>query len=136
MDLVGHFKCEKNENLNKFLKAAGLSFITRLFVRWSKPTMAVLKLEDLWSITVRSTFSSREKSFRIGQETTEFLPGKVIRSVSSMEDGKLVTKNVIDDKINTTTYYEFGPNSLTIRIVEEKTGIEARRIFKKLPTKL
>jgi len=112
---VGKFKLVSQENFDEYLKAIGVGMAKRALARAATPTVDYSMNGDEMTVT---TTGMRDTSitFKIGVEKDEeTADGRKVKSVFSVEDGKLVQRESWDGKVATISR-EVDSNGMLVTI--------------------
>ena len=101
-DFVGTYKFEKDDGkFDDFLKAMGVSFVTRKVAVNTSPTIEVSAKDDgTYVVTTTSTFKTSKIEFKLGQEFEENrMDGETVKTTITKEGNKLIQKQVADPPV-------------------------------------
>lgn len=94
---TGAWQFERAERFDEFMVACGVSVLMRTMAAQMKPMM-IFKVEEdgQISITISTAFSINKTTFKLGEEFdfTEPLTNIVVKATVTIEDGKLVQKQI------------------------------------------
>ncbi|KAK0424615.1 hypothetical protein QR680_008752 [Steinernema hermaphroditum] len=131
-DFQGKWQLVESENFDGYMKEVGVGLLTRTAAANLKPLLEVTVDGDKWKLHQTSTFKNHTMEFEIGKETElETADGRKMKSVFTLEDGKLVQKEspvAGKDKPSEIVRFVDG-NKLVMTL---KSGaIEAKRVYEK-----
>ena len=95
VNLSGKWRSEKVENMDEFLKAAGVGLVIRKLMWMFTPEMEIVQNGDDFVITTKMPMITDKVEFKIGMEFTHKLPPDFKEDhtlLSTWEEDKLVTK--------------------------------------------
>ncbi|KAF8794233.1 fatty acid-binding protein-like [Argiope bruennichi] len=125
--LVGSYKLVSSENFGEFLKEIGVNLMTRKLAETSKPTVEIKQEGDEFVIKTIA-FKNSEIRFKLGQEFEEKrLDGNTVKTVITLEDGKLVQKQFGDKEV--TIVREVDGD--TLKVVCTSGSVVSTRLYKK-----
>ncbi|KAL8607750.1 hypothetical protein ACOMHN_039423 [Nucella lapillus] len=131
---LGHWKLEKNENWDNYMKAVGVGLVLRK-VGNSITSYEEWKVEgDQWTLHITSTFKSKELKFKLGEEfDEETMDGRKVKSTFTVEGDKIVQKQrpTKEGEVETTVtrqILEDGRMEASF-VADNKDGLTAKRFF-------
>ncbi|ESO83054.1 hypothetical protein LOTGIDRAFT_223001 [Lottia gigantea] len=88
---VGHWKLEKSDNFDEYMKSMGVNVILRK-VGNSITNYEEIRVDgDNWEIYITSTFKNQTLKFKLGEEIDETtMDGRKCKSTFTFEDNKLI----------------------------------------------
>ncbi|GFT10902.1 fatty acid-binding protein [Nephila pilipes] len=126
-NLCGSFKLISSENFGEFLKEIGVNLMTRKLAESSKPTVEIKQEGDEYVVKTIA-FKNSEIRFKLGQEFEEKrLDGNTVKTVVSLENGKLVQKQFGDKEVTITREVDGD----TLKVVCESGSVVSTRIYKR-----
>ncbi|XP_054715080.1 fatty acid-binding protein-like [Uloborus diversus] len=126
-NLVGSFKLVSSENFGEFLKEIGVSMVTRKLAENSKPTVEIKQEGDEFVVKTIA-FKNSEIRFKLGEEFEEKrLDGATVKTVVTLEGGKLVQKQFGDKEVTITREVDGD----TLKVVCESGSVVSTRIYKR-----
>ncbi|XP_061574338.1 fatty acid binding protein 4b [Cololabis saira] len=127
---VGTWTLVSSDNFDEYMKAVGMSFATRQMGNLVKPNLMVsVGADGLISIKAESTFKTTTISFKLNEEfDEETTDGRKAKSLFTLEDGKLVQKQMWDGK-STTLEREIQDGKLITKCVMD--DVAAVRTYEK-----
>ncbi|XP_044731676.1 sodium/calcium exchanger regulatory protein 1-like [Chrysoperla carnea] len=130
--IVGIYKHSRNENLDEYFKAVGVPYLPRKMMLMSSPTLEISysSNDKKWTIKTCTLIRTVELNFTEGEEYEEHMPsGVTLKNVTTLEDGKLVTKSVGPNDTNVTRTYECTENECILTMEHEKSAVVGKRFF-------
>lgn len=131
---LGHWKLEKNENWDNYMKAVGVGLVLRK-VGNSITSYEEWKVEgEQWTLHITSTFKSKLLTFKMGEEfEEETMDGRKVKSTFTVDGEKIVqkqraTKEGDMESTITRQLLEDGRMEVTF-VADNKDGLTAKRIF-------
>ncbi|CAI9724353.1 acid-binding homolog 5-like [Octopus vulgaris] len=125
-DLCGHWKLEKNENMDEYMQAVGVGFALRKIVsKLSSYTNIQVDESGTWTLDITSTFKNIHLQFKLGEEFDETTgDGRHMKSTFTVEDGALkqiqrATKSGGVDSIIIRKLQEDGTMIATLEAVDK-----------------
>ncbi|XP_055955349.1 fatty acid-binding protein homolog 5 isoform X1 [Patella vulgata] len=89
--LLGHWKLDKSENFDEYMKSMGVSYVLRKVGNSITSYEEIRQNGDEWEILVTSTFKNQTLKFKLGEEFDEnTIDGRHVKSTFTLEDGALV----------------------------------------------
>jgi len=129
---VGKFKLVSSENFDEYMKKLGIGFALRAIGNSVKPTIDVKHEGDKWIIESHSTFKNVYLNFKLGEEFEETTPdGRVVKSVITLEDGKLIHKQKAIKEGDKDTVITREIKDGDMHVGMECDGVSAVRIYKR-----
>ncbi|XP_044734009.1 fatty acid-binding protein, heart-like [Chrysoperla carnea] len=126
--LAGKFEHEKNENVLEYFKAIGVPDEVIEKVGKLSPTVEIIVNGN--SITIKG---STDSTFEIGKEFDDQVPtGAVLKSIPTLEGGKLVITSTSPDGKKGTRTYEVTADGLIVTLQAEGCPIVGKRYYKKV----
>uniref|UniRef100_A0A0N4Z5C8 FABP domain-containing protein n=1 Tax=Parastrongyloides trichosuri TaxID=131310 RepID=A0A0N4Z5C8_PARTI len=130
--LAGVWNVHESNNFDAYLKAAGISFVTRKLASTVKPVVTITVNGNHITINSASTFKNHTTEFDLGVPyTEETIDGRKFNTTFTWEDDKLVQRQVVindGDKPSVITRY-IKDGQLYIDM--ECEGVTATRIYSK-----
>ncbi|XP_076438115.1 sodium/calcium exchanger regulatory protein 1-like [Babylonia areolata] len=131
---LGHWKLEKNENWDNYMKAVGVGLELR------KKDNSLNSYEEWkeeggqWTLHITSTIKSKLLTFKLGEEfDEETLDGRSVKSTFKVEGDKIVQQQraVKAGGVNTTITREILPDGrmLMTVVADNKDKVKAMRYF-------
>ncbi|KAK0062735.1 fatty acid-binding protein [Biomphalaria pfeifferi] len=103
--LLGHWKSERSENFDEYMKANDVNFVLRKVGNTITSYEEISKDGDTWTVHITSTFRSSKLVFKLGEPFTELtLDGRNVKSTFSIEGEKLACRQEPIDPSNTPSY--------------------------------
>jgi len=125
--LLGSYKLVSSENFGDFLKEIGVSLVTRKMAESSKPTVEIKQEGDEYIIKTLA-FKNSEIRFKLGQEFEEKrLDGNTVKTVITLEGGKLVQKQHGDKEVTITREVDGD----TLKVVCESGAVVSTRTYQR-----
>ncbi|XP_076437744.1 fatty acid-binding protein homolog 6-like [Babylonia areolata] len=131
---LGHWKLEKNENWDNYMKAVGVGLVLRK-VGNSLTNYEEWKEEGgQWTLHITSTFKSKLLTFKLGEEfDEETMDGRSVKSTFNVEGDKFVQqqRGVKAGELNSTITREILPDGrmLVTFVADNKDNVTAMRYF-------
>jgi hypothetical protein len=89
----GRWKLESSENFDEFMKAVGVSYVTRKVGATTKPTVIISAAGDNWTMRTESSFKNTEISFKFNEEFDEVTAdGRKVKSTFTRDSDKKWTQ--------------------------------------------
>ena len=128
MSLAGKFKLISSENFGEFLKEIGISMVTRKLAEQSKPTVEIIEEGGDNYVIKTYAFKNSEIKFKLGEEFEEKrLDGNTVKTVVTLEGGKLVQKQFGDKECTITR----GVDGDSLTVVCKSGDVVSTRIYKR-----
>ncbi|XP_008329835.1 fatty acid-binding protein, heart [Cynoglossus semilaevis] len=113
---VGTWNMKETENFDEYMKELGVGFPTRKLGNMTKPTTIISVDGGVVTLKTQSAIKNTEISYKIGEEFDETTAdGRKVKSVVSIEDGKMVHVQKWDGK-ETSLVREVSDNALTLTL--------------------
>ncbi|XP_028129904.1 fatty acid-binding protein homolog 6 [Diabrotica virgifera virgifera] len=132
VQIEGIYINDRSENLDDYFLEVGVPFIPRKLLCSSKPTLEIKRENDEWTITVSTLLRTNITTFKLGAEYEEHMPGGVLRNITTLENGKLITLSLGPGDVKSKREYEFTDEGCVITYSSEKTSKVAKRYFKRI----
>ncbi|XP_041469794.1 cellular retinoic acid-binding protein 1-like [Lytechinus variegatus] len=135
LDLSGKWRSEKVENMDEFLKAAGVGLVIRKLMWMFTPEMEITQDGEDFVVTTKMPMITDRVEFKIGEEFTHKLPPDFKDDhtlISTWEGDKLVTKILSQEDGVTTTRTLVGEKLV---MTQSKGDVTATRTFYKMEKK-
>ncbi|KAJ8273022.1 hypothetical protein GJAV_G00096510 [Gymnothorax javanicus] len=111
---VGRWELKKSEKFDEYMAELGVNMILRTMGNKTKPTLIICQDGDEVQIKTESHFKTTNLKFKLGEEFDETTAdGRKVKSVVTVEDGKLVHSQKWDGK-ETTLVREVEGDKLTL----------------------
>ncbi|XP_026473074.1 probable fatty acid-binding protein [Ctenocephalides felis] len=105
------YKLDKSENFDDYMKALGVSLVTRKLGNQVSPVVELTKNGDTYTLSSTSTFKNSIITFKLGEEFDEETPdGRKVKSVVTLDGDKLTHEQKGDKP--TKIVREFGPTEM------------------------
>ncbi|CAH0560292.1 unnamed protein product [Brassicogethes aeneus] len=128
----GKFKHEKNENLDDYFKALGVPYLIRKMICSTSPQLEITSDEQgNWTVSQITMLKTTVAKFKLGEVFEENMPGGLLKSNAVLEDNKLIISSTGPNQEKVTRTYEFSESHCILTLKELKSGIEAKRHFKR-----
>merc|ERR1719411_1023980 len=117
--LKGQWVRESADNYDKLLKELAVNWLLRTAAQASTPVVEITEEDDVWSIKSSTSLKTVELKFKLGEKFSETTPdGREVESLSTFEDGKLVTKQSAKkaDQKSTTSVREIVGDTLVYTV--------------------
>ncbi|KAM4581382.1 fatty acid binding protein 4b [Odontesthes bonariensis] len=100
---VGTWTLVSSDNFDEYMKAVGMSFASRQMGNLAKPNLVIIVGADgVITIKAESTFKTTSIKFKLDEEFDETtVDGRNVKSIFTLENGKLVQKQTWDGKTTT-----------------------------------
>ncbi|XP_017279186.1 fatty acid-binding protein, heart [Kryptolebias marmoratus] len=113
---VGTWNLKQSDNFDEYMKELGVGFATRKVGNMTKPTTIISVDGDKVTLKTQSSFKSTEMNFKLGEEFDEVTADdRKVKSIVTIEDGKMIHKQKWDDK-ETTLMREVDGNKLLLTL--------------------
>ncbi|KAJ8918869.1 hypothetical protein NQ315_011161 [Exocentrus adspersus] len=132
VQMQGKYSHQKNENLDEYFKAIGVPYIPRKMMCSTSPTLEITKIDEEWTISISTLFRTTISKFKLGEEYEEDMPGGTLKNTTTLEGDKLITKSVGPNNTIISRTYEFSDEECIMVYKHEKSGVEAKRYFKRI----
>eukprot|EP00745_Piridium_sociabile_P031973 TRINITY_DN53375_c0_g1_i1.p2 TRINITY_DN53375_c0_g1~~TRINITY_DN53375_c0_g1_i1.p2 ORF type:complete len:144 (-),score=49.92 TRINITY_DN53375_c0_g1_i1:302-733(-) len=131
---VGHWKLEKNENWDNYMKACGVGMVLRKvggnvtnYEEWKEK-------EGQWTLNITSTFKSKLLTFKMGEQFEEdTMDGRKVKSTFTEEGNTIVQKQTAtkEGEVESTITREIQEDGRMVVtfVADNKEGVTAKRIF-------
>ncbi|KAK2583155.1 hypothetical protein KPH14_009178 [Odynerus spinipes] len=121
------YKLSTSENFDDFMKALGVSLVTRKMGASVSPIVELTENDGLYTLKTNSTFKNSEIKFKLGEEFEEETPdGRKVKSVCTLDGNKLMQVQKGDKE--TTIEREFTPTEM--KAVMKVDDIICTRVYK------
>ncbi|XP_028675059.2 fatty acid-binding protein, heart [Erpetoichthys calabaricus] len=128
-NFTGTWNMYDTKNFDEYMKEIGVGFLMRQMGSSSKPTTIIGLNDDKINVKTLSTFKNTEIEFKLGEEFDETTAdGRKVKSVVTLDDGKLVHVQKWDDK-ETTLVREVKEDELTLTLTAGE--VVCTRMYKK-----
>nr|AKM28436.1 fatty acid-binding protein [Aphis gossypii] len=125
------YKLESSDKFDEYMKAIGVSLITRKMGAAVSPTVEVTEKDGEYTMKTSSTFKNQEIKFKLGQEFDEETPdGRTVKSTITLDGNKMIHIQKGDNK-DTVIEREFGPEEM--KAIMKVDDIVCTRIYKVQP---
>ncbi|XP_015510105.1 fatty acid-binding protein-like [Neodiprion pinetum] len=132
-EIVGVYRHERSENFDEYFKAVGVPYIGRKMMAMSNPRLEIEQNGEKWTIRNVSAMRTNELTFTPGTEYEESMPsGDVVKNVTDVVDGRLVTNSISPNGSRITRTYEFTPEGAILTMTHEASGQVAKRFYKRV----
>ncbi|KAG8185490.1 hypothetical protein JTE90_019748 [Oedothorax gibbosus] len=126
-NLLGSFKLVSSENFGDFLKEIGVGLVTRKMAETSKPTVEI-KQEGAEYVIKTLAFKNSEIRFKLGEEFEENrLDGATVKTVVTLEGGKLVQKQFGDKEVTITREVDGD----TLKVTCQSGTVVSTRVYQR-----
>ncbi|XP_003723457.1 cellular retinoic acid-binding protein 1 [Strongylocentrotus purpuratus] len=135
LDLSGKWRSEKVENMDEFLKAAGVGLVIRKLMWMFTPEIEITQDGEDYVITTKMPMITDRVEFKIGKEFTHKLPPDFKEDhtlISTWEGDQLVTK-ILSQEDGVTTARTLVGEKLVM--TQSKGDVTATRTFYKMEKK-
>lgn len=123
------YKLFSSENFNEFMKALGLSVMTRKMGSCMSPVVELTENNGLYTLKTTSPFKDSEIKFKLGEEFDEVTPDdRKVKSICTMEGNKLL--QVQNGEKQTTIEREFTATEM--KAIMKVDDIVCTRLYKVL----
>ncbi|KAJ0180693.1 hypothetical protein K1T71_004097 [Dendrolimus kikuchii] len=132
---VGRYQHHKNENIDDYFTAVGVPYIGRKMLAASSPVMEITYDNEFMTIKYVSLLRTVESTFKFGVEYDEYMPGKTIKSVTTLiNDSEFETKSLIPDNgVKSSRHFIFSENDEVIVVHSHSKGtVPGKRYFRKI----
>ncbi|GAB3952700.1 hypothetical protein GCM10029976_091430 [Kribbella albertanoniae] len=126
--IVGTYQQVSSVNYDEYLKAIGVSMITRKVAGNVLQVLHISVAEDIWTIKETSTFKNSEMKFELGQEfDAETADGRKAKNVIT-RDGNQLTRIQSVGGADLTSTYIFDETGLEL-MLDATNGVVAHKQF-------
>lgn len=131
----GHWKVDRSECFEDFLREVGVNFFVRKMASMARPASEVKVDLEAQTITVamNAGFMVKQDTYKLGEEFESDHQGSKSKAVVHYEDGKLVQENKpLDENIKSTksTREIIGDEMLLTMYIGD---VVCKRYFKRVP---
>lgn len=121
------YKLSSSENFDDFMKALGVSMMTRKMGATVNPVVELTESDGVYTLKTTSPFKNSEIKFKLGEEFDEETPdGRKVKSVCTLEGNKLIQVQKGDKE--TTIEREYTPTEM--KAVMKVDDIVCTRVYK------
>ncbi|KAK2583154.1 hypothetical protein KPH14_009178 [Odynerus spinipes] len=121
------YKLQSSEKFDEYMKAIGVSLVTRKMGASVSPIVELTENDGLYTLKTNSTFKNSEIKFKLGEEFEEETPdGRKVKSVCTLDGNKLMQVQKGDKE--TTIEREFTPTEM--KAVMKVDDIICTRVYK------
>lgn len=121
------YKLSSSENFDDFMKALGVSIVTRKMGATVNPVVELTESDGVYTLKTTSPFKNSEIKFKLGEEFDEETPdGRKVKSVCTLEGNKLIQVQKGDKE--TTIEREYTPTEM--KAVMKVDDIVCTRVYK------
>ena len=121
------YKLFNSENFDEFMKALGVSLLTRKMGSSVSPVVELTENNGLYTLKTTSPFKNSEIKFKLGEEFDEETPdGRKVKSVCTLDGNKLV--QIQKGEKQTTIEREFTPTEM--KAIMKVDDVVCTRVYK------
>ncbi|QTA37060.1 lipocalin/fatty-acid binding family protein [Streptomyces sp. CA-256286] len=121
----GSYKQVASENYDEYLREMSVGFAWRKILTASEPITTITTAGQSWKIETRSVFRDTTISFELGKEfDEETLDGRSVKSVMTIEEGRLVNRqSIAGAQVSIDTYTVSGDVLTLTRTANDVTAV-------------
>ena len=121
------YKLFNSENFDEFMKALGVSLLTRKMGSSVSPVVELTENNGLYTLKTTSPFKNSEIKFKLGEEFDEETPdGRKVKCVCTLDGNKLV--QIQKGEKQTTIEREFTPTEM--KAIMKVDDVVCTRVYK------
>uniref|UniRef100_A0A915EKX9 Cytosolic fatty-acid binding proteins domain-containing protein n=1 Tax=Ditylenchus dipsaci TaxID=166011 RepID=A0A915EKX9_9BILA len=130
---VGKWNLVDSDNFDAYMKQVGVGLVTRKIAANLKPTLDIsTEGPNHWKIVSTSTFKTFATEFDLGKEfEEETADGRKMKSVFTMEDGKLVQNQTKISPSDKDSRFERFIQDGKLVITMQCGDVNAKRVYEK-----
>ncbi|XP_026271769.1 fatty acid-binding protein, muscle isoform X1 [Frankliniella occidentalis] len=123
------YKLDSSENFDDFMKALGVSFVTRQVGNAVSPVVHLTVDGDKYTLTSTSSFKTSTISFKLGEPFDQETPdGRKVKATITLEGDNTLVENQEGSGKTTKIVREFSANE--IKMILTVDNIVCTRIYK------